>query len=290
MEFRVSRILLVLNALSLLVILLVWAVDNPWPGVIFGVPFLLCSPGFALLAAVSPTRTAMGNTERLVLSFVISIAIVAFLGLGLNYTGFGITAMSVTVTTALFTYLASIVAWIRFSSLMYEDRAVLTVRFAVKTRGAGPVDTFLTGLMVIVVVAMLTTTIYFAAAAKTPERFTQFYLSEANGAGTYYPDELSIGDTGQVKITIANHEGALVSYRVHVYMGGTITDDIGPVILGDGEEWRGLAEFSPRQPGEDQEVEFLLYRDGNSRPYLEPLYIWVDVPFTGNVASGKGAG
>ena len=115
-------------------------------------------------------------------------------------------------------------------------------------------------------------------------------FTEANGAGTYYPDELSIGDTGQVKITIANHEGALVSYRVHVYMGGTITDDIGPVILGDGEEWRGLAEFSPRQPGEDQEVEFLLYRDGNSRPYLEPLYIWVDVPFTGNVASGKGAG
>lgn len=284
MELRISRVLLGINALSLILLLLLWVFANPWPGVLLGVPFLLFSPGFTLLAALSPKRGPMGNTERLILSFVLSIAVTAFLGLGLNYTGFGITAISVAVTVSLFIYLASVIAWIRISFLPYEDRAVLDFRVNIKTRGAGPMDTILTGIMIVIVVATLTSTIYYAAASKETERFTQFYLSEANGTGSYYPDEMSIGDTGEVKLSIANHEGALVSYRVRVYVEDTMTDEIGPLVLGDGEEWQGLARFSPRQPGEDQEVEFRLFRDGNSRPYLESLYIWVDVPVTGMIA------
>ncbi len=284
MEMRLSRVLIGINLLSVLMLLLVFLVPVTWPGVVAGIPFILFGPGFALLAALAPSRTAMSTTERIILGLVISIAVTPLLGLGLNYTEFGVTASSVAVSVSVFTYIASLAAWVRLAFMDSEERAVVFVQTAVPFRGSGKADGLLTFIAIACFVGMAAGAIYIGAAEKSPERFTQFYLPEANQGLAYSPQNLTVGNTGTVAVNITNHEGEETTYRIVVYIEDLKTDEIGPVTLEDGETWEGKAAFRPFAPGDDQQVKFLLYRNNSHQPYLEPLYFWVDVP--GSVAVG----
>ncbi len=284
MEIKLSRALIGINALSVLTLLFVFFVPVTWLGVVLAAPFLLFGPGFALIAALVPSREAMGTTERIILGLVISIAVTPLIGLALNFSEFGITTYSVSISVSVFTYLASLVAWVRLAYMHKDDHAVITLHTAVPFRGSGRLDGLLTVIAVIFLVGAAAAAIYVSAAQKNPERFTQFYLPDAANSLVYTPDNLTVGNTGEVSLNISNHEGEKVSYRVAVYIEGVLTDEIGPITLKDGETWRGEATFSPFAPGDDQQVKFLLYRDGDGQPYLDPLYFWVDVP--GSIAVG----
>jgi uncharacterized membrane protein len=51
---------------------------------------MLFLPGYALIATLFPRKGDLDGIERIALSFGLSIAITPLLGLGLNYTPFGI--------------------------------------------------------------------------------------------------------------------------------------------------------------------------------------------------------
>ncbi|MCK4222104.1 MAG: DUF1616 domain-containing protein, partial [Dehalococcoidia bacterium] len=54
--------------------------------IVLGLPFLLFSPGYALIAALFPKKGSLDGIERIALSFGLSIAVVPLIGLILNYT------------------------------------------------------------------------------------------------------------------------------------------------------------------------------------------------------------
>ncbi len=61
--------------------------------VILGLPFILFIPGYILIFALFPARKtdrSIDIIERIALSFGLSIAVVPLIGLGLNYTPWGI--------------------------------------------------------------------------------------------------------------------------------------------------------------------------------------------------------
>jgi len=61
--------------------------------IILGLPFILFIPGYILIFALFPTRKTdrgIDIIERIALSFGLSIAVVPLIGLGLNYTPWGI--------------------------------------------------------------------------------------------------------------------------------------------------------------------------------------------------------
>jgi uncharacterized membrane protein len=58
--------------------------------IILGLPLVLFLPGYALIAALFPRKDDLDGIERIALSFGLSIAISPLLGLGLNYTPFGL--------------------------------------------------------------------------------------------------------------------------------------------------------------------------------------------------------
>ena len=61
--------------------------------VILGLPFILFIPGYILIFALFPNKKkdrGIDIIERIALSFGLSIAIVPLIGLGLNYTSWGI--------------------------------------------------------------------------------------------------------------------------------------------------------------------------------------------------------
>ncbi len=70
---------------------------------IFGLLFILFLPGYALIAALFPKIDDLDGIERVALSFGLSIAVAPLIGLGLNYTPFGIRLTPILVSLSIFT-------------------------------------------------------------------------------------------------------------------------------------------------------------------------------------------
>ena len=81
--------LLLIVALSIILLPLA-LVTTGAARIVLGVLFVLFFPGYTLVAALFPARNSIGRIERLALSFGLSIAVVPLIGLGLNYTPWGI--------------------------------------------------------------------------------------------------------------------------------------------------------------------------------------------------------
>ena len=112
--------------LNLLVIVLI-VVFNLFPSnilrIILGVPFLLFFPGYALMTALFIKKEGLDGIERVLLTLVMSIVIVLFLGLILNYTPWGIRSEPILYSTALFILITSIIAWLRWRRLSRLEKA-----------------------------------------------------------------------------------------------------------------------------------------------------------------------
>ncbi len=117
---------------------------------------------------------------------------------------------------------------------------------------------------------------YFITTPKVGEEFTEFYILGIEGKAADYPKELAMGEEGRVTVGIVNHEHEPVTYRIEVIMYGGKNKEVGPVGLEHNEKWEGIIAFTPNEPGENQKVEFLLYRQGQTDVY-QSLHLWVDV-------------
>jgi len=118
---------------------------------------------------------------------------------------------------------------------------------------------------------------YIIARPGLDKGFTEFYLLGPEGKATGYPEMLRVGEEGRVLAGITNQEGEVVSYRVEVRIEDVRQSRLEPVELGHNEKWEGMVGFTPHRAGDSEKVEFWLYRNGQSEPYLEPLYLWVKV-------------
>ena len=87
-----------------------------------GLLMVLFVPGYSLIAALFPKRTDLDGIERLALSFGLSIAVVPLIGLGLNYTPWGIRLTPVVISLAIFAILMALAARLRRQSLPEEER------------------------------------------------------------------------------------------------------------------------------------------------------------------------
>lgn len=114
--------LLLIIILTILLILVIAFFPIGVLRVILGLPVALFFPGYTLLAALFPRKEALNTIERVALSFGLSIAVVALIGLALNYTPWGIRLYPVLFTTALLIIGSSVVAWFRRRWLSSEER------------------------------------------------------------------------------------------------------------------------------------------------------------------------
>ena len=131
-------------------------------------------------------------------------------------------------------------------------------------------------LLLLSVLGALGALVYVVANPKVLERFTEFYILGLEGKAEGYPEELKLGEEGKVIAGIINREQEVVTYRVEILIDSDRNSGVGPVTLVDGEKWEGVVGFIPHKTGNNQKVEFLLYRQGWDGIYRE-LRLWVDV-------------
>jgi len=229
------------------------------------------------MVALYPRRAGMGGIERIALSLGLSIAVVSVTGLILNYTPWGIRLESILYSTASFILIMSVIAWFRQKGLAESERFGTEFQLKIPNLGTGRWDKALSIILVLAILGALGMISYVIATPKVGERFTEFYILGQEGNDRSYPSQLVVGKEAEVVVGIVNNEYETVTYRVEVVLDGVKNNEVEGITLEHDEKWEEIVSFTPDRLGDDQKVEFLLYKDEEAQPYLEPLRLWLDV-------------
>ncbi len=327
MKLKVLNWLLIIDILTVLLILAIILIPSSIVRIVIGLPFLLFFPGYALVSALFPPKGAdfadvggiaednpdmppqknekkgIDGIERIALSFGMSIAVTALIGLGLNYTPWGIRLLPVLLSISAFIIILSAVALIRQRRSL--DRAHLTMELQIKLPGweGSALNKTLTVILAIAILGAIGMLAYTVAVPKVGERFTEFYILGIDGKAEGYPSVFTLrdnqlvsvqygdkgtvtdGSPGKVTLGIVNHEQQNTIYTVKItidgqpaeiyYAGQTLTQ-LEQIDLPQDGKWEQEIGFEPQHTGDNQKVEFLLYKNGETEPE-DTLHLWVDV-------------
>lgn len=264
-------------AIALLLPGVPWVVE--WA---FGLPLLLCIPGYAIVSALFPTVPEPSNAPshssdppgwvaRAAIALVLSVITVMIIGTGLSVAGF-LTLAPVVLALVVVTYGAIWIAWIRRRRIAPEHRAnplplvvshttpsklglttnqALTLGVAVLLLGAGTVAAG---------VLPPTSATYSEAALLSSENGT---VLAANGTAT-----LDFGEQNSVTLRLENHEERTVTYGVvgvlqDVTSNGTVVRarelDRGQITVENGETVYSERTFTPSRTEHRTRLQYLVY-------------------------------
>ncbi len=250
---------------------------------VLGIPMVLFLPGYALTAALFPEKKDLDGIERLALSFGLSIAVVPLIGLGLNFTPYGIRLVPILFSLSFFTLAMCSIAYFRRSKLPEEKR--FTVPFSKIysfTEGIlgskSRIDKILTIILILSVLISIIMLVYVIVTPKQGEKFTEFYILGDNGKAEGYPTQLEAGKNSSVIVGIVNHEYIQTNYTIKILLKNDTLSTI-PVQLNDNSTWEKRVFFTPEETGENLKLEFLLYKENLTSPYRD-LHLWVNVSTT----------
>jgi uncharacterized membrane protein len=270
--------------------------------IILGLPFILFSPGYILLAALSINDDLIDFTGRMGLSFVMSVVIITLIGLGLNYTPWGIDLDSILASVSIFIFLVSIIAVLRHR---FSSKVVFLTEIKL-TFPTWDGKAFSNCLSILIGIALFGTIGVFGYTSVTPkegEVFTEFYILGYDHKAEEYPTEFLMnnnlitrviygvdtndGDTplGRVSIGIVNHGRQRSTYSVKIQIDGEpVNLSYNQLYLAQteyaelepDEKWEQEVGFLPSHKGANQKVEFLLFKNNSTLPE-KSLQIWINV-------------
>jgi uncharacterized membrane protein len=293
--------------------------------VVFGLVFLLFVPGYALTAALFPEGPqrdsgsgaqsggglaelghdgTLTGLERVALSLGLSIAIVPLIGLGLNFTPFGIRLVPIVASVTTLVVVLVAVAARRRLALPANERLVVPLRawvagarsalFAPQSR----TDAVLNVFLVIAVLAAAGSVAYAVSVPSQGESFSEFYLLTEDEDGTLvaddYPQEFTVGEPQRLVVGIGNQEHEQVSYTVLVELHRVRTADNSTTVLeterlqrfdtqlSHNETWQQSHAIEPTIVGDRLRLTYLLYQgDPPANPTVDNAYrevhLWVNV-------------
>ena len=275
-----------------------------------GLLMVLFVPGYTLIAALFPKIGDLDGIERTALSFGLSIAVVPLIGLGLNYTPWGIRLIPVVVSLAIFTVAMAAAAYWRRMNLQAEERFAIhfketmnSLKTEISADDKSRLDKALTIILVITIIISIAALVYVIVTPKQGEKFTEFYILGPGGKAYDYPTSVRAGNSSTVIVGVVNHEYTLVNYTMSISLNNThinnttlkdnFRDDfnlIYPILsmnlaLPHNETWEKPVSYVINHTGHSQKLEFLLYKEGNFTSPYRDLHLWVNVSQNSSYAS-----
>ena len=255
--------------------------------IVLTLPIVLFIPGYCLIAALFPKDGNIDLIERIALSIGLSIAVVPLIGLGLNFTPWGIRLETIVISLTFFTLGMIVVAYYRRSSLPYEEQfripfSAISYRIlkVFSPPGRSRVDRLLSVVLTLVAIVALLTTLCVIIFPQDGERFTEFFILGENRTAANYPDVIRPGQNYPMYVGIVNHEYRDTSYTIETWLLRTEFDNVtntSHIIAMDPSDRLSFTlannetkiipyNLSVRKTGYDR-VEFLLFNE--SIPGLE---------------------
>ena len=133
-------------------------------------------------------------------------------------------------------------------------------------------------ILVAAIVVSLGFIVYMAVTPQKVNKFTEFYMLNADGKAGDYPKQAVAGNPVDVLLGVVNHEYQPADYRVEIQMDNIKVGEVDIGTLAYQQKWEQKVSFVPGMVGQGQIVDFILYKDGGTEPYLkEPLTLHIDV-------------
>ncbi|WP_370005378.1 DUF1616 domain-containing protein [Methanothermobacter sp. KEPCO 2] len=233
---------------------------------------VLFIPGYILISAIAPERVQLSIPERLFLAFSTSIIMTSVIALlmGGEVTFKPLLARTVAGLSLALTPAAFIRRW-RRGELAYsaDIRRIPSPRNLSRD---GKISLFLS----IILVALIAVTVYITLNPAPSERFTEFYILGPGGKAYGYPENLTAGESASVIVGVVNREYRNETYLMVVRVGGDILRNE-TIRLSDKEKWERKINFTVTETGENQKLEFLLYRLPDKRKPYRSLHLFINV-------------
>ncbi|WP_435154508.1 DUF1616 domain-containing protein [Haladaptatus sp. DFWS20] len=294
--------------------------------VVLGLPVALFAPGYAVVSFLFPEagpprptgwgepkrirREGISLTERISLSFGVSLCLLPLLGLSLSLPELSFDPVYVLAIVVGFTLAVIVFGAIRRVNVPADDRFSVSIRGgASRIYGAlfddeTGFDVVLNVLLALSVVVALSAVGYAFAAPQDGEHFSQLTLLNETDDGEFVTADASVsftpGETKPMYISVTNHEGERVKYTVVAELQRVEQRPDGSARIVEQQErkrfeqrlpaggsWRTQHEISPTMAGEDLRLVYLLYKgDPPSNPSInnadEHAYVWITVGANGS--------
>jgi uncharacterized membrane protein len=134
----------------------------------------------------------------------------------------------------------------------------------------------LTIVFAVLIVAATAAIIWLAVVPEKGDCFSEFYILGADGKAANYPRDVQAGGAATVIVGIVNHEHEPASYHVLVETDNITIGQADNITLADGQKWEEPVNFTPTKAGDNQTIDFLLYKNEQANPDLS-LNLWVNV-------------
>lgn len=252
-----------------------------------GLAYVLLVPGYCLTAALFPATGDLDGVERAGLSTGLSVAWIPILALILDRLPWGLRLWPILlgqlVAVLLFTFFAQ---WRRSRLPARQAYAPpLDWRPAPWWRSRPPLEKriYLLCAGALLVAAFSAAYVFLVP---TPDEFmTEFYILGEEGLAEAYPREAAVGETLTVTMGIANREREDATYTVDVWAVDPwqereeLVGRAGLFRLAPGESVEQPILWHMPWAGEDQQVDFRLYRVGQEQPATpyRTLRLWLNV-------------
>jgi uncharacterized membrane protein len=205
-------------ALALILVALVALFPHNIIRQVLGLIFILFLPGYAATAALFPENDQIDTIERVALSFGLSIAIVPLIGLGLNFTPWGIRLDPILASVSAFIVGVSLVGWYRRARLPSDERFAIVVDFELDFQGMPLVDKILTIGIVVMLIASVVVLAWAITTPRVGERFTQLAILGPGGMATGYPGNITAGTRYTVLLSVESFEHRSTNYTLAVVL------------------------------------------------------------------------
>ncbi|MFY9410026.1 MAG: DUF1616 domain-containing protein [Methanosarcina flavescens] len=254
---------------------------------VLGLPLVLFLPGYTLIAALFPAKSDLDGIERTALSFGLSIAVVPLIGLGLNYTPFGIRPLPVLVCLSIFIFIMCWLAYIRRASLPETEAfeisfsaAALSLKNEILEKPESKLDRALTIILILSILMSVATLEYVILTPKEGEHFTEFYVLGPQGIADNYTTDYTLGQSGTMIVGIVNHEYRPVNYTMQVKLENQLLplpENLQHITLDHNETWEETVTFTPPLVGQNMKLEFLLFNETDKTTPYRDLHLWINV-------------
>jgi uncharacterized membrane protein len=141
---------------------------------------------------------------------------------------------------------------------------------------ASRIEKALTVILVMTIILSVSALVYVVVTPKQGEKFTEFYILGPKGKAYDYPTSVVSGQNSTVIVGIVNHEYVTVNYTMRMALQN-YTFSSRDVRLEHNQTWESPVSYALQQTGNNQKLEFLLYKDYNFTTPFRDLHLWVNV-------------
>ena len=137
-------------------------------------------------------------------------------------------------------------------------------------------DKTVSSILIIILVAAVIATVYIIVNPSPGEKFTELYILGAGDKAGNYPTNLSVNEIGNLTVGVVNHEQNKTTYNLVETLNGVILSKQN-ITLANNETKQINFSFQPTQVGNNQTLEFKLYKLPNNGTVYRSVLLYVNV-------------